>query len=136
MHSKRNEYIHKVKKLIFFILALQIITSGKCIPELMKLNSLMEHFIEHKKSEHPISLIEFFRLHYFDHQHETSDPQRHASLPLHHTGFSFTIVFHAAIDTLCMEPIQEVTSNIFHAVSKGLMPQCHQVSIFQPPRLA
>lgn len=102
----------------------------------MKLNSLVEHFIEHKRGAHPLDVLEFFRLHYFNSKHERSDPQRHASLPLHQSGVSFTIVFHAPIDPMEVAQLQETTLSVFHPVSKGLMPQCHQISIFQPPRLA
>ena len=123
-----------MKRLLFFILAVQIITSGNFISEVVKFNDLVDHFIEHQSGRQPLSVFNFFKLHYFDSRHEESDPIRHATLPLYHVNTSFVIAFDYAIDQLNFIPSSLVSSAQFNPSKKGLVPQCHQVSIFQPPR--
>lgn len=123
-----------MKRFLFFILAVQIITSGNFIPEVVKFNNLVDHFIEHQSGTHPLGVLDFFKLHYFDSHHEQSDPIRHASLPLYQVSTSFVIAFHSVLDQLNFIPSFPVPSAQFNSFKKGLVPQCHQVSIFQPPR--
>jgi hypothetical protein len=42
-----------VKKFIFFIVALQIISSGHFMDELVKFDNLVDHFYEHKTAVSP-----------------------------------------------------------------------------------
>lgn len=123
-----------MKKFIFFIVALQIISSGHFMTELVKLDNLVDHFYEHKHSAQPLSAIQFIQYHYFDSNHENSDPVRHASLPLRNAGISFTQVYHPPVESFHFAPLwQSVLSN-FNPISKGMVPQCHQFSVFQPPK--
>jgi hypothetical protein len=129
-------YLQEVKKLLFFILALQIISAGQFLTEAVKFQDLAVHFFEHKQGEQPLGLLEFFKLHYFDTQHEGSDPIRHASLPLYQTTAHFATVFHHNPETMTLTPFDAEPTIEFNSISKGLMPQCHQVAVFQPPRAA
>ncbi len=123
-----------MKRLFFFILALQIISSGQFLAEAVKFHDLVDHFLEHKSGEHPLGVIEFFKLHYFDAQHEGSDPVRHASLPLYQTNIHLAFFYLQQPEQFNLPSFDAVTLSAFNPISKGLMPQCHQVSVFQPPR--
>jgi hypothetical protein len=125
-----------VKRIIFFILAIQIITTGNFISELVKFNELIDHYIEHQSGDHPLSIVDFFELHYFDKQHEGSDPVRHSKLPLHQVSTSFVIVFTGGIDQPALNPPLLSNSSEFNQLKKGLVPQFHHIAIFQPPRFA
>ena len=123
-----------MKKFVFIILSLQIISSGNFLGEVVKFNSLIEHFSEHEKGANPLSMLEFLQLHYFNSKHESSDPKRHASLPLHQSNISFTVVYNSPADPLQLEQFPEMSSINFTPINKGLTPQHKQVSVFQPPR--
>ena len=124
-----------MKKLVFIILSLQIITSGNFLGELVKFNSLIEHFVEHEKGSNPLTIMQFLKLHYFNPKHESSDPKRHASLPLHQSSISFSVVYNSPADPLQLGPFPEIFSIDFTPINKGLTPQYNQVSVFQPPRI-
>ena len=126
-----------MKRFIFCILAFQIITSGNFIPEVVKFKDLVDHFVEHQKSDHPLSLLDFFKLHYFDQNHEGSDPIRHAKLPLHQVSTTFVLVFTGNIIQLpSINPPLVSVRTAFNQFKKGLIPQFHHIAIFQPPRFA
>jgi len=124
-----------VKKFVFIILSLQIITSGNFLSELVKFNSLIEHFVEHEKGSNPLTMMQFLKLHYFNPKHESSDPKRHASLPLHQSNISFTVVYNSPADPILLASFPEIFSIDFTPINKRLTPQYKQVSVFQPPRV-
>ena len=123
-----------MKKFIFILLALQIISSGNFLSEIVKLNSLVDHFFEHESGKNPINMLQFIRLHYFDSKHENSDPKRHASLPLHHANTTLNIVCYSPIEQIHLSLLLVPFSENFIPINKGMMPQFKQVSVFQPPR--
>jgi len=124
-----------VKKFLFIILSLQIITSGNFLSELVKLDSLVEHFVEHEHGSKPLSMVQFLQLHYFNPKHESSDPKRHASLPLHQSNISFTVVYNSPADPILLASFPEIFSIDFTPINKRLTPQYKQVSVFHPPRV-
>ncbi|MCE2848741.1 MAG: hypothetical protein LW815_06225 [Chitinophagaceae bacterium] len=101
-----------MKKFIFFIVALQIISSGHFMDELVKFDNLVDHFYEHKNSSQPLSAMEFIKFHYFDSNHEKSDPVRHATLPLRNAGISFTQVYHPPVESFHLAPLWQ--SDLFY----------------------
>jgi hypothetical protein len=123
-----------VKKIIFFIVAIQIISSGNFFNELTKIDDLYQHYIEHKNSEEPLSVAQFIQSHYFDNVHEKSDPVKHAKLPLRQSAFSFAQVYHVPVESLNLGFLIFDISTTFNPVSKGMLPQCDQFSVFQPPK--
>ena len=132
----QNLYLRALKKIVFIILAFQILSSGNFLNELVKFNSLMEHFSEHGKGKNPLGFVQFIRLHYFDSKHENSDPKRHASLPLHHSTASFNVVFHSPVEPFHINVFFEKLSADYNPINKAMMPQFKHVSVFQPPRVA
>ncbi len=116
------------------MVAIQVITSGHFMEELVKFDNLIEHYYEHKQSDQPLSAIRFIQFHYFDSIHEKSDPVRHATLPLRNAGISFTQVYHPPVESFHLAPIWNICISNFNPISKGMVPQCHQFSVFQPPK--
>jgi len=127
-------YLRTVKKIVFFILAFQILSSGNFLNEMVKLNSLLEHFSEHENGKNPLSFVQFIRLHYFDSKHENSDPKRHASLPLHQHTSIFSSVYHSPVEAFHLHFILDTISPDYNPTNKAMMPQFKHMSIFQPPR--
>ena len=125
-----------MKKIVFIILAIQILSSGNFLNEIVKFNSLMEHFSEHAKGKNPLSFVQFIKLHYFDSKHENSDPKRHASLPLHHSIPTFNIVYHSPVEAFHINFNLDNIATKYNPTNKGMMPQFKHVSVFQPPRVA
>ena len=116
------------------MVAIQVITSGHFMDELVKVDNLIAHYQEHKRSDLPLSAFEFIQFHYFDSIHEKSDPVKHASLPLRNTSISFAPVYHPPVESFHLAPIWNICISNFNPISKGMVPQCHQFSVFQPPK--
>jgi hypothetical protein len=125
-----------VKKFIFFIVAIQIITSGNFFNELSKIDDLYQHYMEHRNSDQPLSVTQFIQSHYFDNIHEKSDPVKHAKLPLRQSAFSFSQIYHVPVESLKLGLFEFDISMALNPVSKGMLPQCDQFSVFQPPKFA
>jgi hypothetical protein len=124
-----------VKKLLFIVISLQIISAGNFLNEVIKINSLVHHYYDHKKESSPIGIIGFFKLHYFDSQHEDSDPKNHESLPLHHTILQNNLVYSSPTESISIDAFTESTSISFNPTEKAMYSQFSQFSIFQPPRV-
>jgi len=123
-----------VKKLLFFIVAIQIISSGNFFNELSKIDDLYQHYIEHKNSDQSLSVAQFIQSHYFDNMHEQSDPIKHAKLPLRHSSFSFAQVYHVPVESLNLGFLAFEINTALNPISKGMLPQCDHFSVFQPPK--
>lgn len=124
-----------MKKLLFIVIALQIISAGNFINEVIKINSLVHHYYDHKREGSPIGIIGFFKLHYFDSHHEDSDPKNHESLPLHHTTLQNNLVYSSPTESISIDAFTESTSISFNPIEKAMYSQFSQFSIFQPPRV-
>jgi hypothetical protein len=96
---------------------------------------LVHHYYEHEKEGHPLGMIGFLKLHYFDRQHEDSDPQNHKSLPLHHTTLQNIIVYSAPAESISIDAFSELASFELNPIEKVFYPQFSHFSIFQPPRI-
>ena len=125
-----------MKKFIFFIVAIQIISSGNFFNELSKIDDLYQHYMEHRNSDEPLSVTQFIQSHYFDNIHEKSDPVKHAKLPLRQSAFSFSQIYHVPVESLKLGLFVFDISMALNPVSKGMLPQCDQFSVFQPPKFA
>ena len=124
-----------MKKLLFILIALQIISAGNFLNEVIKINSLVHHYYDHKKESSPIGIIGFFKLHYFDSKHEDSDPKNHESLPLHHTTLQNNLVYSSPTDFISIDAFIEPALIDFNPIEKAMYSQFSQFSIFQPPRV-
>lgn len=123
-----------MKKILFFIVALQIISSGNFFSELLKMDDLYQHYLEHKNSEQSLSISQFIQSHYFDTVHENADPIKHAKLPLRQSGHSFVQVYHIPVEAFTLGFMLFDTIADFNPLSKGFLPQCNDFAVFQPPR--
>jgi hypothetical protein len=123
-----------VRSALFIILALQVLTSGQTLAELMKVVNLLDHFRMHVKSGEVKDLAEFIQLHYFDPVHEQSDPSHHKHLPLQQVTPHISSVFSYVMESVCI-PLPEFATFETPAVhTSGFLPQTHPLSVFQPPR--
>jgi hypothetical protein len=118
------------------MLALQVVSSGYLPAELIKIGNLYQHFMEHRRQGSEISLAQFIRLHYFDDQHQASDPQKHASLPLQQSAHFMNIVFQSPVDVF--HPGYDIGQlPAIHARQLGSSLPCgNPAAIFQPPRVS
>jgi hypothetical protein len=123
-----------VKKLIFFIVAIQIISSGNFFTEISKLDELYLHFMEHRNGDQPMSVTQFIQSHYFDNIHENSDPVRHAKLPLRQSSLSFNLVYQTPVEGINLIPYWSFIKQNFIPTQKCFLPQAEQFSVFQPPK--
>jgi hypothetical protein len=125
-----------VKRLFIFLLALQVVSAGYLPAELIKMGNLFQHFMEHRRQGSDISLSHFIRLHYFDAQHQASDPQKHASLPLQQWGHPMTVVFQSPVETIqigyaCTVLPQSRSLHMDPSLTSG-----NPAAVFQPPRVS
>jgi hypothetical protein len=124
-----------VKKLLFIVLALQIVSAGNFLNEVVKINSLVNHYYDHEKEGFPLGMFGFLKLHYFDSKHEEADPQNHDSLPLHHTSLQNNIVYSSPAEFISIVAFLELASFDLNPIEKAFYSQFSQFSIFQPPRI-
>ena len=124
-----------MRRVLIFILSFQILTAGQLLGEILKTVNLVQHFRMHLESGEVGSLAEFLRLHYFDPNHQASDPQQHERLPLQQASPHAGFVFHLQTEVPLLSGISQSehrTGSSFHTVS---LPANNPSSIFQPPRL-
>ena len=124
-----------MKKILFIVIAFQVISSGSLLTELMKINYLIHHFYENESEGSPIGITEFLKLHYFDKKHENADPKKHESLPLHHTTLQNNLVYSAPTESFSIDAFLEPASIDLNPIEKAMYSQFSQFSIFQPPRV-
>lgn len=125
-----------LKKLVVLILSLQILSSGMFLDQVLRVRQLVSHYLEHRGHDH-IGLGRFLALHYFDPGHDKTDPEHHASLPLHHHADTVdTIVFKGMVEHIQVSlagPVEERYYSSIIADHHGHMPS---FSVFQPPKTA
>lgn len=123
-----------MRKLVLIILAAQLLTSGQVLGELIKVVNLIDHYSMHIKSGEVNGLAEFIQLHYFNPEHEQSDPTRHRHLPLQQVTSHVVNVLAVSTDPVSLPPLESHLQNMPGARSCGFSPQQVPISIFQPPR--
>jgi hypothetical protein len=125
-----------VIRLFTFILALQILTMGQALGELVKLANLYEHFQMHRSMGGGMDLSNFIRMHYFDPEHQQSDPDTHRQLPLQQAGCHVNFVFQYPDEPMSLPLIGSPEISAFHPCMTDMSPQYTHINIFQPPRTA
>ena len=132
----------KMKKLVVFFFLFGYLFSSTELSELLKIDSLIEHYQENKRETDKISLSNFLYLHYIDHGQDNGDGNRDSDLPFHSTSHSelanfivpiviptnvFTISVNRVFDNLEKKSFYDV-----HSVMKS----SYLSSIWQPPQFA
>jgi len=123
-----------VKKALFVLFSLQIISAGYLPAELMKMGNLYQHFQMHRQQGSDMGLVTFIRLHYFDPAHESSDPQNHQSLPMQ-GGHLVSVVFHQPASEIIIHPTIESGITIYSRMKDPGSSKGNPISVFQPPRM-
>jgi hypothetical protein len=111
-----------------------MLSSGQALGELMKVVNLIDHYTMHIRSGEVSDLAEFIQLHYFDPEHEQSDPVRHRHLPLQQITPHIVIVLAVSSETVAIPSIENLLQESPKASSTAFLPQQHPMSVFQPPR--
>ena len=131
-----------MKQAAIYLIVIQIATlgifKGGIIAELCLLPNMLEHYDEHyKESNGKMDVIEFIRLHYFSHDHPSSDPSHHTGLPLGNHGSSFAGQILHIDQTLdqSLATLNEILERTYLVwPTKGLIQTIH-LTPFQPPEL-
>jgi hypothetical protein len=121
--------------LVLLILAAQLLTSGQVLGELMKVINLIDHYSMHIKSGEVHGLAEFIQLHYFNPEHEQSDPARHRHLPLQQMTSHVVNVLAVSADPVSIPSLESHLQDTPVVRNSGFFPQQVPFSIFQPPRV-
>ncbi len=134
-------YFHKMqhlKRLLIYILVIQLATGHNALVEMFRLPSLIEHFKEHYAENNMLSVSQFLYLHYADEHHHDADT-KHEKLPMHcHGHFTLTNVFFVE-DITHFSFLQNTITSLFfekkefYFCSKNLI-STYLFSILQPPR--
>jgi hypothetical protein len=130
----KNDYLTLVRKLVLIILASQLLTSGQVLGELMKVVNLIDHYTMHMKSGEVHGLSEFIQLHYFNPEHEQSDPVRHRHLPLQQLTAHAVVVLAVSADPVSIPSVESHLQDTPSVRSSDFFPQQVPLSVFQPPR--
>ncbi|MEC5156704.1 hypothetical protein [Chryseobacterium sp. MP_3.2] len=77
-----------MKKWLSYLLLLTYFTSFSEVRQIVKMPSLIEHFISHKIGNSDMSLYAFFKMHYIDDQIVDSDYNQDMNLPFKTLDFS------------------------------------------------
>ena len=125
-----------VKRLLIFLLALQVVSAGYLPAELIKMGNLFQHFMEHRRQGSDISLSHFIRLHYFDARHQASDPQKHASLPLQQSGHLMNVLFQSPVEAIHIEYACAALPQSHGLHMDPSLPTGNPAAVFQPPRVS
>lgn len=123
-------------KLLSIFLALQVFVSA-LFPnmdthDLDSLPELIEHFHEHRKTDHHLSLYAFLKLHYGSDKHKSDDG--HSRLPFKH-GHNCNSTFSALIQNFSFEFFHNLVIFTDIDLKKGLYFS-YLGSFWQPPRQA
>lgn len=123
-----------MRNLILTILAIQILSSGQALGEVMKVVNLLDHFRMHIRSGEVRDLAEFIQLHYFDPEHERSDPARHRHLPLQQVTSHMITVLAVSAESVNIPSVDLHLQKAPQASSMGCHSRQVPMSVFQPPR--
>ncbi len=123
-----------MRNLVLTILAIQILSSGQALGEVMKVVNLLDHFQMHIRTGEVRDLAEFIHLHYFDPEHERSDPARHRHLPLQQVTPHVITVLAVSAESVTIPTVDPHFQKAPMASSMGCHSRQVPMSVFQPPR--
>jgi hypothetical protein len=123
------------KKLLVILLSALLLGGSTEIHQLLKFPFLIQHYLQHRKKDSVLSIIEFLRTHYTgkDHPNDNDDNEDNR-LPFKSTGdisHTDTPMIEKKIDTSEISYLQEPPTAYY---SEGILNH-RSLSIFHPPRL-
>ena len=132
----------KMKKLVVFFFLFGYLFSSTELSELLKIDSLLEHYQEHKSETDKISLSNFLYLHYIDHGQDNGDGNRDSDLPFHSkshselANFIVPIVIPTNVFTISVNRVfDNLEKKSFYDV-RSFITSSYLSSIWQPPQFA
>ena len=131
-----------MKKLVVFFFLFGYLFSSTELSELLKIDSLIEHYQEHKGELSKISFPNFLYMHYVDHGQDNGDGDRDSNLPFHSSSHSELANFIAPI----VIPTNQIAFTVIHIFDNqekksfydvhSIMKSPYLSSIWQPPQFA
>ena len=131
-----------MKKLLVFFFLFGYLFSSTELSELLKIDSLLEHYKEHKGESSKISFSNFLYMHYVDHGQDNGDGDRDSNLPFHSSSHSELAIFIAPI----VIPTNQIAFTIIHIFDNqenknfydvhSLMKSSYLSTIWQPPQIS
>ena len=131
-----------MKKLVVFFFLFGYLFSSTELSELLKIDSLIEHYEEHKGESSKISFSNFLYMHYIDHGQDNGDGERDSDLPFHSCSHSELANFIVPI----VIPTNQIAFTIIHVFDHqedrsfydvhSSMTSSYLSSIWQPPQIS
>lgn len=122
--------------IVFVVLYL---TSTSAFLDVLKLPLLVEHYLDHKKSNAAISFSDFLELHYsgeaFNHSH-SAKKNPHDGLPFHHqtTTTNLVVAQPILLDFFMKSHFQIADKKTITDKTNSFTDTLYLCSIWQPPR--
>ena len=131
-----------MKKLVVFFFLFGYLFSSTELSELLKIDSLIEHYQEHKGELSKISFSNFLYMHYVDHGQDNGDGEKDKDLPLHSNSHNEISNFRAPtviptiqISISFVRVFDNQEKKSFYDVH-SIMKSPYLSSIWQPPQFA
>lgn len=130
-----------MKKWIVYMFLVCYLFSTTDLSELLKLDHVYTHFLEHQKRKNSINFTEFLYAHYINHGKDNSDDEKDKTLPFHsHSESCATNFFIPVILPILSFDITGLASIEFDVLKySSFYPQTkinsYLDNIWQPPQL-
>ncbi len=134
-----------MKKHLPIFLAFQILATssptGHGMETIIKMGAFFHHFVHHLTChQEKIGIVDFVKLHYFDHEHHETDHAEHENLPFqhhHHDQKNLapqTPCLLPPFHTIVAFPKLEIVSNSLISQSQQWHSSSYLGDIWQPPK--
>ena len=131
-----------MKKLVAFFFLFGYLFSSTELSELLKIDSLLEHYEEHKGESSKISFSNFLYMHYIDYGQNNGDEEKDKDLPFHSNSHNEianfivpTVIPTNQIFISIVRSIDYQENKNFYDVH-SLMNSSYLSSIWQPPQIS
>jgi hypothetical protein len=99
--------------------------------EFIRVGSLAEHWDQHLAAESDLGIGEFLFMHYFDVEHDTTDPADHAKLPFHHQSTALVLYPNEVQLQLVINTLHPAPSFVHFTTAE---PIDISIPVFHPPQ--
>lgn len=136
MQSNQNIYICSVKKGFIYIILLFFILHNTSLDQLLKLPTLVAHYMEHKKLNQDISIVDFLAMHYSGNNLNNNHDDRDWELPYKSIDFQNLVHSYVPLAKACV--IKQASYQPVHinypVFRDQYLPQPALSALFRPPK--
>jgi hypothetical protein len=123
------------KRIALLVLIAQMATmhifEGGVLVEMFKFDALIEHYHEHKMTDHHSNFADFFVVHYFGHESNDMD---HKDFPCQQLHINQMIYVHQNIKLSIANPIAQIAEPQHHLlINQILIDRYESNGIWHPP---